>query len=288
MSLAHRLAIAPAIAASVVAGGGCAPAVQGAEGDPVAVLFAARVGDEPFSCGATFAGLGTTGTTLTPVDLRLLVHDVRLVDDSGAEVAVTLDDDGVAQDGTVALVDFEDGTGPCAQQGTPGTHTAVTGTVARTPRAFSGVRFTLGVPFAHNHQDPAVAAPPLNDTSLSWNWQGGFKFLKLDARTTGLPGGLFVHVGSTGCDGDPVTGGVTTCSSPNRVDVALDGFDPTRAPVTFDLQALLSGNDLDVDAGGAPGCMASLVDPECPAIFDRLGLPGGTTPTPRPSVFVAP
>jgi uncharacterized repeat protein (TIGR04052 family) len=271
---------------------GCPGPADDAPRTAVAVSFAARVGDEPFDCTRTYAGVGTSGSTLVPVDLRFFVHGVSLLLDDSAVLPVALDDDGEYQDGTTALVDVEDGRNSCADQGNAGRHDIVTGTVAgaldpsTTP--FAGVRFTLGVPFAANHENPATAPPPRNELAMSWNWQGGLKFLKLDAQTTGQPGGYFLHVGSTGCDGDPATGNVTACAAPNRVDVELTGFDPTATPIGVDLGALLSGSDVDVDGGGAPGCMAQPTDPDCAPIFSRLGLPWGDAPAGPQSFFVAP
>jgi uncharacterized repeat protein (TIGR04052 family) len=280
--------VASAAAAALSFVVGCPAPDDDGPRNAVSVSFAARVGDEPLDCTRTYAGIGTSGSTLVPVDLRFFVHALALLDEDGAALAVALDDDQTYQDGTTALVDVEDGTGSCAGQGNRGRHTAVTGTVPGDAGAFTGVRFTLGVPFDDNHGNPATAAPPLNDLSMSWNWQGGLKFLKLDAQTTGQPGGYFVHVGSTGCDGDPATGNVTTCVAPNRVDVELTGFDPTAVPIGVDLGALLSGSDVDTDGGGAPGCMGQPTDPDCAPIFSRLGLPFGDTPAGPQSFFVAP
>ena len=42
--------------------------------------------------------------------------------------------------------------------------------------------------------------------------------------------------------------------------------------MAVDVKALLSANDVTVNAGGAPGCMSGATDPECSAIFDAFGL----------------
>lgn len=275
------LAAATATAASF----GCDAPTPEPTGADVTLAFEARVGDAPFACTSSYDGVGTSGTNLAPQDLRLYVHDVRLVTDGGEEVPLTMEEDGKFQRDGVALLDFEDRSGTCAN-GTPGTHTAITGTAPE--GTYAGVRFTLGVPFELNHQNPATAAPPLDDTTMFWNWQGGYKFLRLDQATTGLGTGFFVHLGSTGCDGDPVTGGVTTCANENRPTVSLDGFDPTSGAVIIDVASLLADNDLDADQGGAPGCMSGPTDPECGPIFSRLGLPFGPAPAGAQSLFRAP
>ncbi|MCB9745595.1 MAG: metallo-mystery pair system four-Cys motif protein [Alphaproteobacteria bacterium] len=238
--------------------------------EAVMVNFAATLGGEPVACGQEVTGVGQTASAVQLQDLRFYVHDLRLVDASGAETAVTLHDDGVWQDGTVALIDFEDGSALCSNGTTP-TNSMVHGEVPA--GEYTGLRFTLGVPFELNHADPATAESPLNLTTMHWNWQGGYKFLRLDLSTTGLPDGWFMHLGSTGCEADN-EGNVTGCTSPNRVEVALD-MDVSTQAVLLDLDALLADLDVDQDGGGAQGCMSMGADPECPALFEALGLSGG-------------
>ena len=263
-------------------GAGGAGGSGGATNQPVEVAFAARVGGEDFACGADFAGVGTGDAATTFLDFRLYVHDVRLVA-GDAEVPVELDQDGVWQTEDVALLDFEDKTGACAN-GTSDTNTIVRGTVP--PGSYSGVRFKVGVPFALNHADAATAPSPLNLSALFWNWQGGHKFVRIDARAEGAATPFNFHLGSTGCDGDPATGGVTACSSPNVVEVSLDGFDASANTIVLDYLPLVAGLDLSADEGGAPGCMSGAQDPECGPMFEALGLDLATgSPSGSPLVF---
>lgn len=46
------------------------------------------------------------------------------------------------------------------------------------------LRFTVGLDSAANHGDPTLAAAPLNDASMHWNWNPdqGYKFLVLEGR----------------------------------------------------------------------------------------------------------
>lgn len=81
-----------------------------------------------------------------------------------------------------------------------------------------------------------------------------------------------LHLGSTGCKGDPLTGEITSCASANRVPVRLESFDPEKQRVILDLGSLLSETDLNRDWGGATGCMSAPSDPECGPIFEKLGL----------------
>jgi uncharacterized repeat protein (TIGR04052 family) len=248
---------------------------------PIAVDlgFDALVDTTTFSCAQPISGVGTSASTVTVRDLRFYIHDLKLIpEDGSADVPVTLADNDFQHDG-VALVDLEDGTGGCVD-GTAATHASVTGTAPA--GTYTGVAFTLGVPFEQNHQDSATAHAPLNLTSMFWTWNGGYKFLKLDVSSAGMPGGWLLHLGSTGCE----TGNtVTSCTNPNRVEVRLPGFELGHHTVGLDLKALLSTSNVDVNMAGAPGCMSGQTDPECAAVFARFGLPIGAAPASSQLVF---
>ncbi len=232
--------------------------------------FSAAVGEQPFACGTTYEGLGSSSASFTPTDLRLYVHEVRLVRDDGTEVPFALDDDGRFQRGDVALLDFEDG---CGDMGNVDLHEVLEG---RVPAGeYTGLRFRVGLPPELNHQNAAEAATPFNLTSMWWSWNGGYKFVRLEGRSSAFEGWK-LHLGSTACMGDMM--GNASCANANVVDVALDGFDPTTETVVLDLDALLATSTLG-DTGGAPGCMSGVDDADCGPIFEALGLPfAGSTP----------
>ena len=160
------------------------------------ITFRPQVGTEAFSCTATYTGFGTTGSTVAFADFKLYLSDVRLVTSSGSEEPVTLEQDGEWQLQNVALLDFDNGTGSCV--GSTETNYQVKGTVPA--GTYSGIKFTMGIPFDLNHGDVATAAAPLNSTDMFWVWNYGYKFLRVDLSTTGQPDGFFLHVGSTGCN----------------------------------------------------------------------------------------
>lgn len=268
---------APATDAPVVDVTADAPAT----GTPVEIRFEAVVGAMPFSCTGSFAGLGTTMAAWTPYDFRFYVHDVQLVPESGSPVPVTLDQDGTWQYQSVALLDFENHTGTCSN-GTDATNTRVVGRVnAPAGTRWTGVRFKLGVPLELNHRNPATAPSPLNLSTLFWAWQSGYKFLRIDGRTT-VPG-FNIHIGSTGCTGDPAAGAVT-CARPNRPEVTLMGFDPTQNVVVADLARLVATTNVNASTG-APGCMADATDPECLTIMPTLGIAMGGGDPPSQTFF---
>lgn len=252
------------------------PQIEAAKPTPrkVSIRFKAMVGKAPFRCGDSYSGIGKTGTTIKPKDFRFFIHNLRLVDDRGNEVPVALDQDRKWQYRDLALIDFENGEGPCSN-GTKVTHEAATGTVPM--GRYTGVRFTMGVPFDLNHSDPLLLPSPLNLTQMYWVWNSGFKFLRVDMATSGHPQGVFVHLGSTGCSPSTSVQDVPdACAHPNRVEVALTDFDPDSDSVVADLERLFSGVDLDVDTDAADGaCMAGPDDPDCAPVFRNLGLPFG-------------
>lgn len=265
----------------------------------VEIPFVAEMGGQPFSCAASFAGVGTTQSTVRFGDFRLFVSNVRMIDADGSEVPVALDDDGVWQHEGTALLDFEDASGSCAN-GTAETNTSLRGTVPE--GIYMGLAFDIGVPFAQNHGDPTLAASPLNLTAMFWTWAAGYKFLKIDLATSGQPlpppmkvamsgaedhstamqddgpQGWSLHLGATGCVSDSrTTAPAQDCANPNRVAVRLEGFMPGMAgmdTVVIDPAAFLAGANVDVNAPEtAAGCMSFAADRDCAAVMAALGLP---------------
>lgn len=243
----------------------------------MSLTFAAKVGAQPFSCATTYTDLGMTKSTWTPKDFRLYVHGVSLLRADGSAAAVTLEQDGVWQYQDVALLDFEDKSGSCAN-GTTETNLVVKGSVA--PGAYTGVRFNVGLPFALNHAEAAKAPSPLNLTTLWWSWNEGYKFLRIDGATKGLPG-FNIHLGATGCDAGDTP---AACARGNLATVTLSGFDAQKT-IVADLSKLVEGVNLDANtAMTAPGCMSGTDDPECGGIFTALGLDlatGGSAAKPQ-------
>ncbi len=277
-----------------VASAAAAPAGPTAATQPVTVRFAAQVAGQPFACGQSYTGIGTTRSTITPSDFRFYVSEVHLIDRTGRAVPVALAQDGAWQLDNLALLDFENGSGPC-RNGTAATNATVRGTVPS--GTYTGLRFTLGVPFARNHGDPTTAPSPLNLTAMFWNWQGGYKFIKFDTATSGQAAtvappdprgggnasGFSVHLGSTVCASGSRTEAPSACRNPNRVTVQFDRFDAATQTVVADIAAVLAGANVDVNAPNtSPGCMSFLDDADCPPVMGALGLAYGGVAAPGP------
>jgi len=177
----------------------------------VTIRFSGQVGAERFRCGASYAGVGTTGSTVTPGDFRFFVSDVALLDEAGRKVPLALVQDGRWQHRDVALIDFEDGTGPCLG-GTPGLRDTVTGDVPA--GRYRGLVFTLGVPGDLDRGPSTIAAAPLNDPSLAFGPPGGMRFLKVDMATSGQPAGGFVAPPPAGSYTYPAPGYPTPYAAP--------------------------------------------------------------------------
>jgi uncharacterized repeat protein (TIGR04052 family) len=235
----------------------------------VKIPFEGRVGKTPFTCKGTYPGLGTAATEVALSDFRLYIHDLKLHQKGGGDVAVELTQDGLWQYKNLALLDFEDKSGPCAN-GTTEMNGMVHGQVPQ--GTYDGLSFKLGVPFDLDHADASTAPSPLNLSGLFWDWNGGYKFLRVDSAPVAGGAPFLLHLGSTGCQGNFADGGISGCDRPNVADVVLTGFDPSTSTIAVDYAAVVAGNDLSVNQGGPPGCMSGPTDPECDALFQRLGL----------------
>jgi len=269
-----------------------APALAHDHTHPVEIRFAAEMDGNPFSCAQAYEGIGATGSTVEVADYRLFVTNVRMIGADGSETPITLDQDGIWQFQDVALLDFEDGSGTCVN-GTSPMNTTLRGTVPEGD--YTGLAFDIGVPFGLNHGDPTLAASPLNLTAMFWNWQGGYKFIKLDMATSGLAldavqtagdhagqpadapraRGWSLHLGSTGCASESRTTPPTeACANPNLVAVRLDGFDPETNVVVIDPAPVLAEANVDFNTPDtSPGCMSFENDDDCIPVMARLGLP---------------
>ena len=242
----------------------------------VEISFALSANGTAVQCGTPIAKTGSSAVPATLRDARFYVQDIALVDQKGQLTPVNLTPSDW-QNEQVALIDFEDASGTCAG-GTPATNTIVKGTVPA--GKYTGLAFTVGVPVSKNHTSTELEGAPLDLASMGWSWQAGRKFIKFevnpDGGVTKADGSKsptwFVHLGSTGCTGNPVSGETVSCMRPNRLPVVLNSFDPAKQNVVLDLAALFGSSELGSDSGGAVGCMSNPADKECNAIFERLGL----------------
>ncbi len=251
--------------------------------EPVTIRFQAVVNGEELACGRSYNGIGTTKSTITPRDFRFYVHNVRVLDEAGKEVAVQLTQDNKWQLDDLAMLDFEDAKGSCGN-GTPDKNAQIEGTLPA-GHTYHGLRFTLGVPFEKNHTDLTKMPSPLNLTALAWVWNAGRKFARLDFSSTGVPRGYAIHLGSTGCTPNETKTTIpTNCSAPNRAEIDLPAFHLGKDVVTADLAALLLDSNVDQAGKMMSGCMSGPGTAACGPLFLNLGLAFPGQPV-RPQTF---
>ncbi|MEM7431670.1 MAG: MbnP family copper-binding protein [Pseudomonadota bacterium] len=220
--------------------------------DNVMVSFVARFDGEPVSCQSQPHAV---------TDLRFYLSDITLISREGKLAPVDLDVDERWQSSAVAMIDLEDGANACTN-GTADTYAAVRGTAAKGD--YSGLAFTVGVPFELNHQDPLAADAPLGDPDMHWHWRGGYKFIR--AGVTDGERTFWLHLGSTGCEG--TIQNITGCSAPNRMHVEFPDFDVANDRVAIDVSTLLA---LAVDEG-VTSCSSGPAEAACEATFTALGI----------------
>lgn len=237
-----------------------------AKQNAVHIPFTATWEGEPVNCKQGPAALS---------DLRFFVTDLQLLDSTGNFHAVEFVEDDRWQQANVALIDLENGEERCAN-GTADTHEKIHGTADISD--FSGIRFTLGVPFELNHANPLLAKAPLNDAAMHWHWRSGYKFLRAGVTTEN--DGTWLHLGSTACKG--TVQDVRSCDAPNRVVVELTNFTAADR-VEVNLSALFAG--VDFNDGLRSDCSSGPAEAECMAMFAALGLTFGTEPSSVGSVF---
>lgn len=266
------------------------------EGDlqPVTIAFDLVANGHSARCGAPLGALGSDAKRATLRDARFYVQDVALVQADGRRIPIVLAPNDWQND-QVALLDFEDATGTCTG-GTPPTNAVVTGKVPA--GRYTGLTFTVGVPPSLNHTSTELEAAPLDIAAMGWSWQAGRKFAKIEIDPedgvtkldSSRSASWYVHLGSTGCTGNPVTGQTVSCLRSNRLPVMLERFDPVSQQVVLDLTSLFQSSRISEDRGGAVGCMSGPTDPECGPIFERLGLSlanGKPDMSGRSSIFTA-
>ena len=247
--------------------------------DDTIMSFSAVAGDTAITCGAQLTNLGTGGNNATIKSMAFYIHDVEVIGDDAQRYSVKLTTNNWQQD-NVALIDFADRLDSCASDESKPTNATVSGAYSL-PEGTEvvGVDFKIGVPEDKNHLNITGASTPLNLADMHWNWQGGYKFIRADIQVDGASQ-WNIHLGSTGCNGDPVTGEVVTCNNPNRTSVELTDFS-IGDTVQFDYAALVSSVNVAENTEGTPfGCMSKPGDPECVSVFAKLGLSYGDATTP--------
>lgn len=280
-----RLVVSAAVLFCAVSGGTFHAHAE--QEQPVEITFALAAGEQTVGCDAPLE-LGNPPVKVTLREARAYIYGVKLVDAQGKRVPVKLDQNNW-QYADVALIDFEAARGErksCSEDPPP-KNTAIKGRVPA--GVYSGLEFSVGVPVegevdgkkvSLNHSDIYATPPPLDIARMSWSWRAGRRYLLVEVDPEGglkRPNGALartwmVHLGATGCTGNPATGEIVACARTNRFTVAFDRFDKNNDEIVIDLVPLFRESYLARDEGGAVGCMSDPSDPECRQVFTTLGL----------------
>jgi uncharacterized repeat protein (TIGR04052 family) len=202
-------------------------------------------------------GSHSANTPLTTRSLQWYVHDIELLDEKQQPHPLELTPIAPWQNERVALIDV---TGNQARA-------TVTGTIAAPATRYTGIRFTVGVPFELNHGNPLTAPAPLDRGDMLWAWQSGHKFLRVDLATDAHEGSF--HLGSTGCSSaSALRPPQRACAQPNLIRVELAG-DPIRATIRLRIDLLAAA----MHAADFATCTGDYRrDPACTAPFALTGL----------------
>ena len=235
--------------------------------------------DQHLSCSQAFS-LSESNHTFYIKDFRLYLHEVELLSTSEEWVPFQMNNDQEWSDGNVTLLDFEEGAFNCEESGTLFMNHELNGIVPKDE--YQALRFKVGVPFDSNHQDVTLAEAPLDQSSMFWVWQRGYKFTRFELVQIKTESGeiesyqpwLF-HLGSIGCMSEAATTApIEACNKVNVPQFTLANFDPKNEHILLDLDLLLTGIDLEENTEGTPlGCMSmSSEQVECSKLFSHFGL----------------
>jgi uncharacterized repeat protein (TIGR04052 family) len=190
--------------------------------------------------------------------LQFYLFDIELLQNDGTWRRFTVTPDQIWQDERVALLDLKGSQGDRRFE--------VVGGIPQ--GSYTGVRFSVGVPFDLNHVNQLTASAPLNRAEMFWSWQSGYKFLRVEL-TDEQHAGAF-HLGSTGCSSaSALRPPREACAQPNVVRVELLDFDPLTQPIEVRVAGLVSA----LQRSPRAACTGEYDrDPACGAAFVLTGL----------------
>ena len=243
--------------------------------EDLTIMFHAVSGETHLRCGEPFSLEEGTEPSFYLKDLRLFIHDVELKSTSENWTPFTFLDDDEWSDGTVTLLDYEDGTANCDEGGGLLMNHQIRGSLPHGD--YQSIRFRVGVPPLLNHNDVTTAENPLNTSAMFWVWQRGYKFMRLemieDVDDVVKP--WLFHLGSTGCESDaPTSPPDAPCKKMNSPWITIENFDLHTQHVALDLRGLLANIDIDLNTEETPsGCMSMPSEVvECETLFENFGL----------------
>ncbi|HMV80245.1 MAG TPA: metallo-mystery pair system four-Cys motif protein [Leptospiraceae bacterium] len=244
-------------------------------GTPVtSITFRADAGStKSVGCGSSFATSSSSAVQIQ--DLRMYVSNVNLVKADGSKTPFTFTSDGKWQSTKLALLDFEDATGDCANaSGGSSADKNLTLKGSSAAGNYTALEFDIGVPDSINFLDVTTSSAPQNINAMYWSWKGGYKFLKYEFKDKTTSKITQYHLGSGGCNGASATTPSTSCTQVNRPTISLSKSDKSifnfaTDNVVLDVISLLKGTDL---ASADNSCMAGNSNAACAQILANTGV----------------
>jgi|GEM_PF-1275683 len=159
--------------------GGPDTALLNAEGETFKLCFLGRFGADTLRTGRKYLTAG--GDSVRFEMAKFYVSEIALVDSTGKShplIGTHLVDmfDSASQARGYAIV-----------------------SVKAIPGTYSGVRFSVGVPFDENHRDPTTQSAPLGtESQMFWSWNSGYIFHRVEGKvdSAGSPKTFFYHIGT--------------------------------------------------------------------------------------------
>lgn len=254
--IAGTIILLPVLAASTVVLTAC----SGSSATPAEIHFGIGMDGETGSSAA----VGVR-------NVQFYIHDVQLLDAAGLPHPFRFDAVAPRQSGELALVELG-GSGETIR------NAKIRGTLdSGAAGTYTGIRFSIGVPFALNHANPLTAPAPLDRSELFWTWQSGHKFLRVDLLDAGREWSF--HLGSTGCTSpSALRPPATPCAQPNVMRVEITGIDPLRQSIQLQLHEFVSS----MRAAEHAICTGDYAhDPACADVFAKTGLQADTGACPN-------
>ncbi|MBC8043025.1 MAG: hypothetical protein IAF08_06230 [Rhizobacter sp.] len=183
MFLFRRLALASICLAFALAG--CKENISVIEPpvdttSPLTLKVYPAFGAETLQLGKKYRTLAGDSVQFTIA--KLFISEIALVDSNGAATSI----DGVG------FVDFNN-----AAVISQGFYSL---TVRAKPGLYRGVKFSVGVPYALNHQNPATLPEPLLGSidQMFWSWNPGFIFNRMEGKvdSAGVQKDFLYHIGT--------------------------------------------------------------------------------------------
>lgn len=206
---------------------------------------------KPIDCNTV---LNIQGQRWSIRDFSLYLSQLKYFDSSGAWSNVTLDVDEDSSSNVVLLT-------PNCSEARLGYQWKIN--VVEAVDQWQKVKFTLGVPFELNHQNPIFQKNPLNDPSMFWVWRTGHKFLRLEMDSE--QNSFVFHLGSVGCQSKSAVRAPTSAclySNLNQYEIDL----AEHKTIVLDLAVLMGGVTLSNNIT----CKSSPENPDCLQLLDNL------------------